>query len=49
MFLKKGGRVYIPKASGTPKGFVDSHSIDNYTWIFTKIIDPQAKGYVKRR
>lgn len=43
-----GGRVYIPKESGTPKGFVDSHSIGSYLWIFTKIEQGQ-NGYVKKR
>ena len=43
---KKGGRVFIP--DDEPKGFLQSHSIGNYKWIFTKI-PKGGKGYVKTR
>lgn len=44
-----GGRVYIPD-NFLPKGFLDSHTISNYGWIFTDLIpnDPRG-GYVKKR
>lgn len=42
----KGGRAFIPK--GESKGFLQSHSIGNYKWIF-KIETANLKGYVKRR
>ncbi len=41
-----GGRAYIPKTS-QKHGFVDSHSITNYTWIFN--LESQQNGYVKKR
>jgi hypothetical protein len=41
----KGGRVYIPPE--LKKGFVESHTIGNYGWIFTKITGQD--GYVKKR
>ncbi|KOP36639.1 hypothetical protein DBB36_08545 [Flavobacterium sp. WLB] len=47
--LTKDQRAFIPK-DWKPKGFLDSHSINNYTWIFTKLINPNKdKGYVKKR
>lgn len=42
----KTGRIFIPPTVDT-KGFVGSHSIGNYGWIFSKT--PQEKGYVKPR
>jgi hypothetical protein len=46
--IKTGGRVYIP--SSEPKGFVTSHSSENYKWIFEKLTDPvKNPGYVKPR
>jgi hypothetical protein len=46
---KNGGRVFIPVYDQSVKtGPVDSHSAENYEWIFTKI--PYNKpGYVKKR
>ena len=41
----KGGRVYIP--SNVEKGFIESHSISNYTWIFDKT--KKQDGYVSPR
>jgi hypothetical protein len=38
-------RVYIP--ANVPKGFINSHSISNYNWIFN--IQPKKKGYVTPR
>ena len=43
----KGGRAFIPKNQGIPKGFVESHSIGNYGWIFNQI--QSANGYVTPR
>jgi len=44
----KGGRVYIP--SNWPKqGFLDSHSISSYCWIFTQPkLTPNTNGYVEK-
>ena len=43
----KGGRVYIPD-DFWPKGYLESHTITNYKWIFTE--QTQGKpGYVKPR
>ncbi len=42
----KGGRVYIPD-NFTPKGFLESHTVKNYGWIFNKTT--QEDGYVKPR
>jgi hypothetical protein len=39
------GRAYIPETA--PKGFLPSHQIKNYKWIFTRI--PSENGYVKPR
>lgn len=45
--MTNGGRIFIP-TSITTKGFVGSHSISNYGWIFTE--QTQGKpGYVKPR
>ena len=47
----KGGRTYIPDIDGAgnhiPKGFISSHSIENYKWIFKLTKD--ANGYVTPR
>ena len=43
----KTARVFIP-ASVTTKGFVGSHSILNYGWIFTTRLSGMS-GYVKPR
>jgi hypothetical protein len=47
----KGGRAYIPiDKKDVPQGFLKSHSIGNYKWIFTKLLNPQTgPGYVKPR
>ena len=42
----KSGRAYIP--DNEPQGFVESHSIDNYKWVFTKLKNGQD-GYVNPR
>lgn len=39
----KRGRSFIPE--NEPKGFLKSHSIGNYKWIFRLLKD--APGYVK--
>ncbi len=41
----KAGRIFIP--NGITKGFVQSHSIGNYGWIFNRT--PSENGYVKPR
>ena len=47
---KVGGRVYIPNDSKIPHSFLSSHSIENYKWIFTKLLNPKTDpGYVKPR
>lgn len=43
----KSGRAYIPKNQNIPKGFVESHSIGNYGWIFG--LNSNANGYVSPR
>ena len=44
----KGGRAFIPKNQDIDKkGFVKSHSIGNYGWIFNQI--KGANGYVTPR
>jgi hypothetical protein len=43
--LPETHRVYIP--DGVTKGFYESHNIENYKWIFTRI--PSENGYVKPR
>jgi len=48
----KGGRAYIPKNQGIPKGFVESHSIGNYGWIFgiqPGLPNNLSNGYVSPR
>ena len=42
-----GGRAYIPNDGSVPRGFISSHSIDNYGWIFTR--KTTDNGYVKPR
>lgn len=42
----KGGRAYIPR-DWKPKGFLESHSISNYGWIFNR--DKGDAGYVAPR
>jgi hypothetical protein len=44
--VAKGGRVFIP--DGEKKGFLDSHYIDNYGWIFNRL-QLTDKGYVYKR
>jgi hypothetical protein len=39
-------RAYIP--ASVPRGFLESHSIGNYNWIFD-IVNPLIPGYVKPR
>jgi hypothetical protein len=41
------GRAFIP--DGEPKGFLQSHSIGNYKWIFEKLKSKKDVGYVKSR
>ena len=43
----KGGRAFIPKNQGIPKGFLESHSISNYGWIFGR--QEGIEGYVTPR
>jgi len=49
--LPDGYRAYFPiNEDGVPQGFISSHSIENYKWIFTKLLNPQTDpGYVKPR
>ena len=49
-------RVYIPNVDGNgnhiPKGFISSHLIKNYTWIFNikpNLPNNLSNGYVKPR
>jgi len=46
-----GGRAYIPDIDGAgnhiPKGFISSHSIENYKWIFN--LKKGDNGYVQQR
>ncbi|OXA76115.1 hypothetical protein B0A65_19885 [Flavobacterium frigidimaris] len=44
--LTNDQRAFIPK-NWKPKGFLDSHSIVNYKWIFQR--KKTEKGYVKQR
>lgn len=44
--VAKGGRAYIPNTE--LKGFVDSHRIAHYGWIF-RTLNIGDKGYVKKR
>ncbi len=43
--LDETNRVYIP--ANIPKGFLNSHSISNFNWIFN--IQPKKEGYVTPR
>jgi len=47
--LPKDRRVFIPY--DVPQGFLKSHSIGNYKWIFTKLTPTgtNSAGYVKPR
>jgi hypothetical protein len=48
--LDETHRVYIP--DDQPKGFLPSHQIKNYKWIFDikpNLPYPQSNGYVKQR
>ena len=49
--LPNGHRAYIPiNVDDVPQGFISSHSIENYKWIFTKLLNPKTDpGYVKPR
>jgi hypothetical protein len=38
----KSGRAYIP--DNVVQGFISSHSVENYKWIFTR--DKNDRGYV---
>lgn len=44
---EKRGRAFIPDSE--PKGFLQSHSIGNYKWIFSKLKSKKDVGYVKPR
>jgi hypothetical protein len=44
-YKEKRGRAFIP--DGEPKGFLQSHLIGNYKWIFRK--DIKDEDYVKPR
>jgi hypothetical protein len=46
--LPPANRIYIPNDGSVPMGFVESHRIGNYGWIFTTI-QPGGLGYVKQR
>jgi hypothetical protein len=41
-------RAYIPKDGTVERGFLESHTVGNYTWIF-KIDNPKKEGYVTPR
>jgi len=44
------GRAYIPQDGSVPRGFISSHSIENYGWIFKLQPNGQnSQGYVKPR
>ena len=43
------GRAFIPKNQGIPKGFVGSHSIGNYGWIFSNNLKDGDPVYVTPR
>ena len=49
--INPNGRAYIPDIDGSgnhiPKGFISSHSIENYKWIFN--IKKGVNGYVTPR
>ena len=40
----KTGRAFIP--NGSPKGFVESHKIKNYGWIFNRNSIHRSAGFV---
>jgi len=46
--LNDNQRAYIPQDGSVPRGFISSHSIENYGWIFNKLKEGQ-NGYVKPR
>jgi len=43
----KGGRIFIP-IDWSPQGFIASHSVTNFGWIFNRI-RTNGPGYVKER
>ena len=43
----KGDRAYISNNGSVSRGFISSHSIDNYGWRFTR--KTTDNGYVKPR
>jgi hypothetical protein len=45
--LTDNDRAYIPDDGSVPKGFLESHYIANYWWIFT--LSQARNGYVKPR
>jgi hypothetical protein len=45
--INQNQRAYIPDE--VPKGFLLSHFIGNYMWIFTELKTPSQNGYVKPR
>ena len=49
--INPNGRAYIPDIDGAgnhiPKGFISSHSIENYKWIFSRT--QNQAGYVRPR
>lgn len=49
----QGGRAYIPTNGSVPQGFLKSHSIGNYKWIFKinppSLNSPNKNGYVTPR
>jgi hypothetical protein len=45
--IPSGHRAYIPTDGSVPQGFLKSHSIGNYGWIFTRQIN--QPGYVTPR
>jgi hypothetical protein len=51
--IDKSKRVFITEkyADGTeiPKNFLDSHSIDNYKWIFDYKKGKDEKGYIDKK
>jgi hypothetical protein len=47
--LPEGYRVYIPTDGSVPRGFISSHSIGNYMWIFNGKLKKGDNGYVNPR
>lgn len=44
-----GGRIFIPDTYW-PKGFLESHTISNFNWIFDiNYIPKKPNGYVNKR